>query len=160
LLAFSPDSKTFVTEGKEVSVWDALSGRELDRFSSPGRVLAAGFSAEGKDLTTLVLKDFKTTDLRLWDVTIGETRAILRGHSGSVECATFSPDGRIIATGGDDQSVRLWDPVIGQQFGILRAHKATVDQIAFSPNGRTLATASFDGDVRLWIGDGNHAPKK
>ena len=34
---------------------------------------------------------------------------ILTGHSGSVLAIVFSPDGKVLVTGGGDTSVRLWD---------------------------------------------------
>ena len=62
----------------------------------------------------------------------------------------FSPDGRLLASAGDDGTVRLWDPATGAGLATLTGHTDTVDAVAFSPDGRRLASAGDDRTVRLW----------
>ena len=72
------------------------------------------------------------------------------GHLGWVTRATFSPNGRVLATAPDDKTVRLWEVATGRPLHTLAGHGWWVRGLAFSPNGATLATASFDGTVKLW----------
>ena len=63
----------------------------------------------------------------------------LTGTDDYLNNITFSPDGRLIAGGGNDHTVRLWNAETGEPVGQpLTGHQDTVSRVAFSPDGRRL----------------------
>ncbi|MCF2151315.1 CHAT domain-containing protein [Desmonostoc muscorum LEGE 12446] len=72
-----------------------------------------------------------------------------KGHEGSVNSASFSPDGKLIVTAGADNTARIWD-FTGKQVAELVGHQGNVKSANFSPDGKLIVTASFDGTARVW----------
>jgi WD40 repeat protein len=70
-------------------------------------------------------------------------------HTGKVAALAFSPDGRLIASGGQDRTLRIW-AVKGQQLRKLDGHTNGISALAFSPDGQILASGGTDGSVFLW----------
>ena len=68
----------------------------------------------------------------------------------SVFTVAFSPDGQLLASGGDDNAAILWDVAHQNEREAFIEHGSAVMSVAFSPDGRRLASACLDGFVRLW----------
>ncbi|MCX7914338.1 MAG: PDZ domain-containing protein, partial [Thermodesulfovibrionales bacterium] len=75
---------------------------------------------------------------------------ILSGHSESVYSCVFSPDGKHLASGGQDKKVILWDVETGKVFTSLEGHTKWIIAVIFSPDGKLLATRSGDETVKIW----------
>jgi sugar lactone lactonase YvrE len=68
------------------------------------------------------------------------------------EGLAFSPDGRVLATGGVDGVVRLWDVASGELLRSLEGHTTQISGLAFSPDGSILASTSVyrDHNILIW----------
>ncbi|MCA1634115.1 MAG: caspase family protein [Acidobacteria bacterium] len=64
------------------------------------------------------------------------------GHTKPVNAVAFSPDGRWLASGGNDDAVKIWDLATGGVLRTLYGHSANVNALAVSPDARLLASAS------------------
>src|SRR5713101_4565628 len=74
-------------------------------------------------------------------------------HGDRIECMAFSPDGKILASAGQDNAVRLWDVESGKEKRRHTGHFFYFRNLAFSADGRYLAAACGSADCRIYLWD-------
>lgn len=142
-LAFSPDGKTLVTGGVEskanIDIAAMMSGKRPKGSKTP----------DPQDL----MKDLKVEaigQVQIWDVASGREIGNLKGHGRAVGKVAFSHDGKLLATGGTDNTIKIWDFATKRELATLTGHTANIESLDFSPDGRLLASAGEDGSTFLW----------
>jgi WD40 repeat protein/tRNA A-37 threonylcarbamoyl transferase component Bud32 len=74
----------------------------------------------------------------------------LKGHTGAVRSASFSPDGSRIVTASQDNTAKVWDAKTGGLVHTLTGHIRMVYWASFSPDGSRILTASGDATAKVW----------
>jgi WD40 repeat protein len=150
--AWNPGGRRVAVTGwmdSYVRIFDAYSGkqvRELAAFEHGSATLA--WSPDGRRLVAGGRSG--NPGVLLWDL-LGDARPQkLEGHKGSIDCLTFSRDGKLLASSGWDRQVMIWDAASGKRRKVLSGHVGAVRGLAFGAQGRRLASGSDDMTVRLW----------
>ncbi|MGH9509152.1 MAG: WD40 repeat domain-containing protein, partial [Terriglobales bacterium] len=72
-------------------------------------------------------------------------------HKREVASVAFSPDGKTIASGSNDETIMLWDAGGGgTPKATLTGHKGQVQGLAFSPDGAKLASCEMYRLIKMW----------
>jgi WD40 repeat protein/serine/threonine protein kinase len=133
-----------------VRLWDFVNNHSvaaLQQVSDPGE--DCHFSVlYSRDRHTLVGASRRI--VRAWNLAGSDERLVLAGHRESTQGLAFSPDGKLLASAGDDQVVNIWDPTTGQLLKKLSDFHAGPSAPAFSADGKTLITDHGVGAIEIW----------
>jgi WD40 repeat protein len=171
--AFSPDSQFLAFYDGTICIarlQDFHKGRKdrLDASSYQTGLTSVTFKPDSTRLTPnnlfgLTSVTFSPDGLRvaargnnktiyICNLTTGEQKTILTGHSNAIRSVAFSPDGLTLASGSQDNTIHLWDLANYEQKTILtrfRNYYPYINSIAFSSDSLTLTTGSRR-DISFW----------
>ena len=138
------DGSLLVTAGPhEVVLHKYPGGSVVRRFGVDGFAIRPGLSSDNR-----VVAAGADTGLYVWDAKTGRTLA--RVPEGEVQAAV-SPDGKLVAFGGESHRIQLLSPATGRVTRtVARFPSAHVTSLQFSRDGRRLAAGTDDGAARIW----------
>ena len=161
-VAFSPDGRMLasVSWGSPfVILWDVNSRSQI-RTLNTGSTRSVAWSSDGQTLAVGIFDG----RIFLFDPNTGNHKQTLRGHSDEVNAVAFHPNGRILASGSDDNTIRIWEPV--NRLDVTRNGSVNVnDLVEVAKNyGKTVAgganrNADVNGDGKVDINDLNEVAR-
>jgi WD40 repeat protein len=144
-LAFTGEQR-LISGGEEgLRAWDLAAGPSVEPSPFGAGAVTLALHPQGQ----LLAAGTTTGTVRLTDVASGRVLQELSGVTGSVRALAFSPEGALLAAGGD-RDILLWSLPSGALVGRLQGHTEKVWSLVFSPSGHRLASGGADKTLRLW----------
>jgi WD40 repeat protein len=152
-VAFAIDCKRIATwfRNSGISIWD-VKNNSKEYYDKLGFwIHNAEFSPDGKHLAVAFGDPFGFSKYPIiWNTESWKHPYILEGHFNEVNCISFSPNGKWLATGSSDNSAKVWDMKSRKDIFTLFGHKSFINSVVFSPNGKKIATGSSDNLIKIW----------
>ena len=159
-VSFSPNGK-YLASGSDdnfARLWNLETSEPIYTFEGhSGELNFLTFSPNNKYLLTLNRWTFPPSlrhanpdgTAKLWDIK-SKKEIYTIGDDYKVTSAAFSPEGKFMATGINNNTVVLWNIDTGKAIRSFEGHSQYINSMSFSPDGKLLATGSDDNTIKVW----------
>ncbi len=149
-VAINQNSKTLasVTWDKNITIWNMINHEKISniKFDFDGNIkVALAIRTDGQ-----ILASGTNDKIQLWSIASGEEKQALTVDSGGITALAFSPNGKILASGSDDNKIQIWNLITGKIISTLTGHSGAITSVAFSPDGQKLVSSSDDNTIKIW----------
>ncbi|MCF2149849.1 WD40 repeat domain-containing protein [Desmonostoc muscorum LEGE 12446] len=169
-LTFSPDGRFLVSGGIDgaIMIWNWRNGERIRTLNRPsdffgsmvswfdrsvGSIRSVAISPDGQTIasggSSAGDNGVSNPPIKLWNTSTGREERIFTGHTDSVNAIAFSPTEKIIASGGEDNTIQIWNYQTGELIQTLEL-KSPVNCLAFSPRDKILVSGGGDSKIRIW----------
>jgi WD40 repeat protein len=142
----SHDGRLLASAGKDkrVTVWNISKQQQVASLEIKDKPTDIEFSRSGQQLAISA----GNKESWVWSMSSNRTRTVKSDDD--VRAVALSPDGRLLATGGEDKLISLWEPGTGRLQRRLSGHNKDIRMLAFVAGGKRLVSVSDDKQGILW----------
>ncbi len=149
IIANDPDGDTLTYTWKvDSGELNTTTGSSV-KWTAPKDVVAVNVIVSVNDGTSKPIKVEKMLLSSQPKTFANYSTRVLTGNTKQVYSTAFSPDGKIIVSGGRDDNIRLWDAATGQLLRTFTTDDRSVTSVSFSPDGKTIA-AACGSEIYSW----------
>ena len=80
----------------------------------------------------------------------GKCQTDILAHRSGVTSIAYSPDGKLLVSGGNDSKVKLWDMPSGRLAKTWGEHRQGITSVCFDPAGKQVASGCSGGSIKIW----------
>jgi RNA polymerase sigma factor (sigma-70 family) len=143
-----PDGRSVASIGQMVKVWDLATGKLLREFGPLAPLISSyAHPAISPDRRWLAIAGADA--LQVWDMTIGRLVYSTASNGHTTPVYAYSPDGKLLASGGEDSKVRVRDAETGQLLRTSDSLRAALTHLVFAGQD-TLVTGGHDHMLKTW----------
>lgn len=149
-VAFSPTQPRLASssEDRTIRIWDTQTRRQCHVLRGHhDAILSLGYTPDGR-----LWSGSLDGTLKQWSDE-GICLQTLSRHQGGIWDIALSPDGKLLVSGSQDQTLKLWDAVDGQLIETLNGCHSWVRSVAISRDRKTLLNGTADGSLQIWRRD-------
>lgn len=144
-----PRFATLAGRDRPLRVWSldqAELSHAIEAFARPeGTLQTMRASPDGRTMAVGV-----ANLVELWHPLEKMRMLVLAAHTADVAALAYSPDGRLLATGGVDNRIHIWEVDTGKQLAALDGHRGWVSSLVWTRDMKHLVSGSADASIIVW----------